>query len=262
MVRKSLPAFVPAAALLASGCVSLLPAPTPMAQVVGAPPGEPRCILLLLPGAGDRGEEFKTRGFLGLVEQRKLPVLAVAADATMGYYFRGTMQERVTEDVVKPLRAKHPGAELWVAGMSMGGFGSLFYAMEHPGQVSGLLAMAPYLGSRAISAEIREAGGLHAWQAPAPAPTTEDNYQRQLWRWLKEATQPGAAAPSIYLGYGLKDSLAQDDGVLAAALPSGHVWLTDGGHDWPYWQPIFESFLDSAEFRTRCGPAPAAAEPR
>jgi pimeloyl-ACP methyl ester carboxylesterase len=243
-----------AVALALPGCASLLPAPAPMAQVARAPAEAPRCVLVLLPGAGDHAEEFEARGFLALVEQRRLPVLAVAADATMGYYFRGTMQQRVTEDVVQPLRARHPEAELWLAGMSMGGFGSLSYAMEHPGQVSGVLAMAPYLGRRAISDEVRAAGGLRAWRAPSAEPTTEDNYQVQLWRWLKEATEPGAAAPSIYLGYGLEDSLAHEGAVLAAALPKERVWRTQGGHDWPYWRPIFESFLDSPGFRERCGP--------
>ena len=240
--------------LALSGCRAFFPAPTPMAQVVRAPKEEPRCILLLLPGAGDHAEEWHHHGFLGLIEQRHYPVLAVAADATLGYYYRGTMGERVTEDVVKPLRAKYPKAELWVAGMSMGGFGAFFYAMEHPGQVNGLLAMAPYLGDGAVAKEVRAAGSLAAWKAPAAAAATQENYQWQLWRWLQEATTPGASAPTLYMGYGTKDSLAPDDALVAAALPKDHVWLNEGGgHDWPYWQPIFEGFLDGAEFQSRCG---------
>jgi pimeloyl-ACP methyl ester carboxylesterase len=236
-----------------SGCARLLPAPEPMARVVHESPTAPRCVLLLLPGRGDHADDFDRHGFTGLVTQRGLKVVTVAADATMGYYYRGTMAQRVTEDVVAPLRRQYPNAELWVSGMSMGGLGSVLFAMEHPNEVSGMFLMAPYLGDGTVAKEVRAQGGLKTWAAPAAAPRTADNFDRQVWRYLKEVTSGAAGMPSVYLGYGLKDGLAEDDGTLGAALPTERVWLAPGGHDWPYWQPIFERFLDSDEFRARCG---------
>lgn len=245
--------ILPVAVVVFAGCASMLPAPEPMARVVHPPTAAPRCVLLLLPGAGDRAQEFDRHGFTGLVAERGLKVVTVAADATMGYYFRGTVQQRVAEDVVGPVRRQYPDAELWVAGMSMGGLGSLLYAMEHQGQVAGLLLMAPYLGNGKVAREVRAQGGLRRWAAPKAEPRTGDNFDRQLWRYLQEAAAGGPGLPSVYLGYGLKDGLAEDNGTLAAALPDERVWVENGGHDWPYWQPIFERFLDSAEFRARCG---------
>ena len=112
-----------------------------------------------------------------------------------------------------------------------------------------------------MAAEVRAAGGLQAWQAPAREEPTNANYQRQLWRYLKQQTTPGAKGTAIYMGYGIDDKLAVQDGVLASALPSGRVWLEPGGHVWEAWKAMFEKFLDSQDFRTACGPASAGAQP-
>jgi pimeloyl-ACP methyl ester carboxylesterase len=219
-----------------------------------APEGEPRCILVLFPGAGDHADDYVKQGFLKAVEDRRLPVVVAAADATLGYYFGNSLQTRVESDVVAPLRKKYPGAKLWVAGISMGGFGALFYTQEHADQVEGVLAMAPFLGSTAIAEEMRASGGLAQWKAPAKAEPTDSNFQRQLWRWLQEVTTPGAQGPQVHLGYGVDDGLSVQGAMLAAALPSGRVTIKPGGHVWAAWTPIFEEFLDSKGFRASCGP--------
>lgn len=249
-------AAIAALAALGSSCAGLLPAPNPMAMVEAEPPsGEPRCLLLLLPGAGDRARVFAQEGFFQQVKDRRLPVAVAAADTTLGYYFSNTMLPRLEADVVKPLRAKHPGARLWLAGISMGGFGALFYTHVHAEEVDGVLAMAPFLGGEDPAREIRAAGGLSQWRAPAREPPTAANYQRQLWRWLQEATLVGARAPQLHLGYGIDDPLSVQGAMLASALPSGRVTIRPGGHVWSAWSEVFAAFLDSPEFRAACGPA-------
>lgn len=244
----------PLFSLLLTGC-ALLPAPNPMASVQVQPAGEPRCILVLFPGAGDHAGEYEKFGFFKRVQDRALPVVVAAADATLGYYMTNTLQERVEADVIAPLRARHPKAKLWVAGISMGGFGALFYAQQHAEQVEGVLAMAPFLGSPDIAEEVRASGGLAKWKAPPKAKVLDDqNFQRQLWRWLQEATTPGAKAPQIHLGYGVEDGISVQGAVLASALPSGRVTIKPGGHVWEAWTPIFEEFLDGKDFRAACGP--------
>lgn len=240
--------------LLLGGC-AFTQAPNPMASVQVAPAGEPKCILVLFPGAGDHAGEYEKFGFFQRVQDRALPVVVAAADATLGYYMTNTMQPRVEADVIAPLRARYPKAKLWVAGISMGGFGALFYAQQHAEQVEGVLAMAPFLGSPDIAEEVRASGGLSKWKAPPRAQVVDDrNYQRQLWRWLQEATVPGAKAPQIHLGYGVEDGISVQGAVLASALPSGRVTIKPGGHVWEAWTPIFEEFLDGKAFRESCGP--------
>lgn len=238
--------------LLASSC-ALIQTPVPMGKLEAPAPAEPKCILVLFPGAGDHADDYQKQGFLKLVEDRKLPVAVAAADATMGYYLTNTMQPRVESDVIQPLRAKYPNAKLWVAGISMGGFGSLFYAQLHSDQVEGVLAMAPFLGGPEIANEIRAAGGLHKWKAPEKATADTNNFTRQLWRWLQEVTAVGGKGPQIHLGYGVDDGISAQGAVLAAALPSGRVTIKPGGHVWSAWTPIFEEFLDGAAFRAACG---------
>jgi pimeloyl-ACP methyl ester carboxylesterase len=236
----------------ATGC-AILPAPNPMTMVEVPPQGGARCVLVLFPGAGDHARDYETQGFLKHVTDRGLPVAVAAADATIGYYMNNSMQPRVEADVIAPLRAKYPGAKLWLAGISMGGFGALFYAQEHEQEVAGVLAMAPFLGGEEIAEEVRRSGGLSKWPAPAKQKPDNSNYQRQLWRWLKEMTLPGATGPELHLGYGVDDAISVQGAMLAAALPSGRVTIKPGGHVWAAWAPIFDEFLDSRAFRQSCG---------
>ena len=236
---------------LVQGCAAFLPAPVPMASLKDAHPGRAKCLLVFLPGAGDHADAFSQEQLVQAVRAKPLSVDIVSADATLGYYLRGVLAERLDADVVSPARAA--GAqETWVAGMSMGGFGSLFYAQQRPGQVQGVLAMSPFLGSAAVTKEIRDAGGLARWQAPPPAPSTSDNYDRQLWRWLQEVTVKGASGPEIYLGWGDAEALAADDALLGAAVPADHVFHAPGKHEWNTWRSILAQWLERSRFAQRC----------
>ena len=47
---------------------------------------------------------------------------------------------------------------IWLAGISLGGFGALRYAEAHREIVEGLLLLSPFLGSRGLIAEVAAAG--------------------------------------------------------------------------------------------------------
>lgn len=241
--------------VLASGCKIFFPAPTPMASVLDPLPGpkQGKCLLVLLPGAGDVAETFREKGFVEMVRSSGLSADVVAANATLGYYLRGSAAQRIDEDVVAPLRAR--GYEqIWVLGISMGGFGSIHYTQSFPEHIDGLLALAPYLGDRSLTDEIREAGGLTKWTPDPPAPIVEENYQRQMWSWLHNIVTGKQPGPQLYVGYGDQDGLGAQDSLLAAALPEDHVFHTPGGHDWPPWRALLQQFLQSSEFQRRCAP--------
>ncbi len=242
-------------AVAVSGC---FPAPSPMRSLKYELAPEPRCLVVMFPGAGDTAEAFETQGFVQRLRDAKLSVDVVAANATLGYYFKGTMRERAHDDVIAPARKKKAYPKTWLMGPSMGGFGSLFYAQTHPEEVDGVIAFAPYLGRRALGEEIRNAGGLAKWKAPLIEPSDEDNYQEQLWRWLQQVTTGVTKGPSLYVGWGTEDSLAPMDQLLADALPKDHVRTTKGPHDWPPWNEILEQYVQDSDFARDCGPAPAA----
>ena len=239
--------------VLQVGCAALMPAPTPMHTVEYRTPSQPaKCLFLLLPGMGDHAERFLEQGFVQDLQNGKLSIDIRAADATMGYYMKGTLLDRLKTDVIMPAKARGY-EEIWLVGTSMGGLGSLLLSREHSADVTGVLAIAPFLGDKDLIEEIAAAGGLRQWQAPSrvDAPS-RDNYQRELWRWLQAATEEREPAPPIFLGYGTSDRLNHADSLLAGALPASHVFLTTGGHEWPAWRRVLASFLQSPEFATHC----------
>ena len=76
-----------------------------------------------------------------------------------GYYLRRTAIERLREDVIVPAQRKGYG-EIDLVGISLGGFGALYYAMHHPGEIARLFLLAPYLGEQPVVREICTAGGV------------------------------------------------------------------------------------------------------
>jgi pimeloyl-ACP methyl ester carboxylesterase len=244
---------VGAGLLLSTACAAFLPAPVPMRRVsYDDPSGHAQCLLVLLPGAGDSAEDFAQHGFIDEIRRRPLSVDVLAANATMGYYFRGTLPERLDADAIQPVLArgyKH----IWATGISMGGFGTLFYSLRKPSRFDGIFLLAPFLGDDAVIREVHEAGGLQAWHAPPPAEPNEQNYQRQLWRWLQAVESGAEKGPDLYLGWGVDDpKIGSAASVLAAGLPQSHVSNAPGGHDWPAWRPLFSRMLDETAFRQAC----------
>jgi pimeloyl-ACP methyl ester carboxylesterase len=177
----------------------------------------------------------------------------VSADASMGYYTRGIFAERLWRDVVRR-RALRGYREVWLVGPSLGGFGSLLYARQRPaGEVTGVLALAPYLGDDAeLFRSIEHAGGIARWPAPARREPSADHYAPELWRWLQAISSQREPGPELYLGYGRQDRLARTDALLAAALPHDHVYVRDGGHQWTTWRELFRDFLERGPLRERC----------
>jgi pimeloyl-ACP methyl ester carboxylesterase len=241
------------ACLVAGALAGCMSAPVPMTYVEHPnTTGKAKCLFVFLPGMGDDAKAFADRGFVDALRKRNLSVDMRATDATFGYYMKGTFADRLAADVIGPAKAKGY-EEIWLVGPSMGGFGSLFYARGHVEEITGVLALAPFLGDRDVIEEITAAGGLKNWKAPArPDVVDRDNYQRELWRWLQQATQGREPAPLLFAGYGTEDSLAAADGLLTRELPASRVFLKPGGHTWPVWSQILDSFLDSPDFATHC----------
>ncbi len=243
--------------LTSASCSLFLSAPSPMVAVRDElPSGGAKCLVVFLPGAGDAAIDFQRHGFVEALRHRGLSVDVVAANATLGYYAKGVLVERLGTDVVEPAQAKGY-QQTWLIGMSMGGMGTLLYSHERPKAVTGVLALAPYLGDRSLTDEIRGAGGLAAWKAPQKvADISSSTYQRELWRWLQALTAGKEPGPTLYLGWGTEDGLGGPAAVLAAALPPGHTFTVPGKHQWAPWKQLLDAFLVDSEFTRGCA-APA-----
>ena len=201
-------------------------------------------LLVFLPGAYLKPDEFEREGFISAVRERHLAADSLLVDADVSYYYDQTLSERLHADVIEPQRALGYKS-IWLVGISIGGFGALIHELSRPGSVDGIVALAPYLGRRVLGAEILKAGGLRTWQAPS-GPLPDEEVDRKLWPWFKQYLEPQQARklPQLYLGFGLDDRFASNHKLLADALPEGRVFTTEGGHDWPQWRQLWRNMLD------------------
>lgn len=234
------------------GCVSTA-TPVPMTSVRDElRDGPAKCLVVFLPGVGDEARDFEHYGFIEALREKGLSVDVVAADATLGYYVKAQVITRLEEDVIGPARAKGY-AQTWLVGISMGGMGAIRYASERPDQVTGIFTLAPFLGSRELSNEIRAGGGLAKWKAPEKSsPMSGEEAELQLWRWLQAATTGDEQGTVIYTAYGTEDRFAPQVALMADALPSGHTFTMKGGHRWATWRPLFGAFLSDSDFTRGC----------
>ena len=95
--------------------------------------------------AGDHAERFREQGFVEDLQNSNLSIDIRATDATMGYYVKGTLLDRLETDVITLAKARGY-EEIWLVGSSMGGLGTLLYSRMRSAEVTGVLAMAPFLG--------------------------------------------------------------------------------------------------------------------
>jgi S-formylglutathione hydrolase FrmB len=194
--------------------------------------------IICLPGAYHAAEDFLAAGFDRHVRARGLDLDLTFVDPELAHLADRGFQDHLRHAHVLPARAAGCKS-LWVTGISLGGFLALDYAATHPGELDGLCLIAPYLGNRMLIGEIARAPGLAAWSSGTLA---ESDEERRIWRFVQRRP-PGS--PRVHLGFGQADRFAQAHRLLAATLPPGAVDVVPGGHDWPTWTVLWESFLES-----------------
>lgn len=221
-------------------------------RLVEAPAGGAgRVLVVVLPGRGDDLQGLADSGIAGAIQAAWPQADVLLAEVGLGYYYEGRMPERLHAEVIAPARARGY-AGVWLAGASLGGMGTLLYERSHPGELDGLVLLAPYLGDRGLLAEIGETG-LAGWSpGPRPAEINRKTYQREVWRNLQGWAASGRG-DAVWLAYGVDDRLAKAIGLLAPALPADQVLARPGGHAWVVWTPaagdVFARIRDRHEAR-------------
>jgi pimeloyl-ACP methyl ester carboxylesterase len=227
--------------VLLAGCLGLAPTEVPLPSIESTDSG-PRhdSVVIMLPGRGDRADTFIREGFEKAGIRWGFDTIAV--DAHFGYYMERSLLPRLHEDVIVPAHAA--GYEnVWLLGISMGGFGSLLYASEHPDQVDGVILLAPFLGDQEAIEQIAAQGGLENLGA---AQTQMKDYEFAVWSWLRDATS-GAQPTPIVLGYGLSDDMAQGYRALVDVIDPSSVYTLEGGHKWTTWGPLWQEIAADLE---------------
>jgi pimeloyl-ACP methyl ester carboxylesterase len=200
-------------------------------------------LLVFLPGANMAPSELVREGFVAAVRQQGLALDLMLPDANLNYVFDGSMKRRLEEEVFGVARAQGY-QRIWLAGISMGGYIAMAYAAEHPNEIAGVLAMAPYVGRRPLLKQIVDAGGPAAWRRTAQ-PRDDKDLDHTLWMWLAD---PARTTP-LWLGYGSEDRLAPGIEILAKSLPATQVQVVRGGHDWPPWRNLWAQWLQDGPLK-------------
>ncbi|HUR39708.1 MAG TPA: hypothetical protein VM240_00920 [Verrucomicrobiae bacterium] len=209
----------------------------PVHKIAGNDPG--KVLVVVLPGFAFDHDDLRDKGVATAI-QKGWPSADVAlVGATFPYYRTGVLVEKLHAQVIAPARAAGY-RQVWLAGGSMGGMGTLLYEQAHPGELTGLVILSPFLGSDDLLDEIREAG-LERWSAGELSPVVDgDNYQRHVWKMIQGwGARPDPAA-RVWLACGTEDPLFKDVQVMAPVVPKDQYLPSPGGHSWDYWLPVVE----------------------
>ena len=193
--------------------------------------------IALLPGAYQEPEDFKRAGFADAVRARGLALdLEFIAPELTHLLDRGVL-DALHQDFVVPARAA--GCRfVWLGGVSLGGFIALAYAERKPEALDGLCLLAPDLGSRMVTGEVAQAGGVRNWRPGALGP---DDEERRIWALIQRLPQQRLA---VHLGLARQDRFGHGHALFADALPAAAVDRIEGGHDWSAWRQLWDRFLD------------------
>ena len=197
-------------------------------------------LVVLLPGARSVAGDFVKYGF-GEAAEKALGGRAdvIAVDLHQGYYEANTAARLLYHEVIAP--AERRGyREIWLAGISLGGFGSVMYDLRYPGTVDRLIMMAAFLGEGNALAEVKTAG-LDAWDPGEPI--AREDFSRRFWKGVKEAKRlkPGR----VFVGYGDSDRFAADNAFFARELGL-ETRVVPGGHTWKPWKKLWPLLLQDA----------------
>ena len=233
--------------LLVSGCAFTREAKVPMDSILSQRAAtQSKTLIVFLPGSQEVPQDVVNEGFVAQVRAKHIDADVMVIDSHLGYFRNRTFDVRIHDDIIEPARKKGY-ASIWLAGISLGGFGSLMYAFTYPNEIDGIIALAPFVASDKVLDEVVDAGGLARWTPTEPLGA--DDYERALLKWLKGYSGPQNAAekrPKLYIGYGVDDRMARFQPIIGTILPAEQMLAAPGGHDWPPWKQIWEDALGRA----------------
>ncbi len=228
------------------GCAAGGDVSKPVPTTFIAAPQPAHRLVVMLPGRSDSLQGLTDTGIAGIIQQSWPDADVLLTGLTMPFYRQGRVAQRLHDEVIEPARRTSYG-QVWLAGISLGGMGALLYDSAYPDQIDGLLLLSPYLGEDAIHQQIRQAGGLAAWQAGPAQAIGPDTFQHELWRSLQAWSQRPQHTGSTWVAYGADEPFRQPIELMTPLLPADHVIMLPGKHNWKLWKPAMRALLERTE---------------
>ena len=220
-------------------------------------------VLYLLHGAGDdqtgwvQFGEVLTIADKAILAGKATPMIIVMPDANTGQrgYFNDLSGNWRYEDfffqelmpyVEKKYRAKTDKRYRAVAGLSMGGGGTLMYAMHHPELFSSACPLSASVGP--LSLEEAKAR-FNRDKQPVTDPDITAYFNRHSALALVNA-MPDAQKKAVrwYIDCGDDDFLYEGNSLLHIAMRKNEipqeVRVREGGHTWTYWRTALPQVLE------------------
>lgn len=165
------------------------------------------------------------------------------ADEAHGGRYWTFLSEELPEIAASFFPVSNQREDTFVAGLSMGGYGALKWALRHPERFA---AAASLSGALDISALGHRPGGpdlLARISGGRDVAGTADD----LGWLLREAAAAGTALPELYVACGTEDELIADNRAFIEAARAAGASLTTnigpGAHDWAYWDAGIQDVL-------------------
>jgi pimeloyl-ACP methyl ester carboxylesterase len=239
--------MIPLALLV--GCAARGDVTKPIPTQFVTSPQKAQRVVVMLPGRGDDLGGLQKRDTAQIIQQEWPDADVILVGLTMPFYTSGVASRRLHDEVMAPLKGRGY-KQIWLAGISLGGMGTLLYDHDYPGEVDGMLLLSPYLGKDDVQREIRDAGGLAKWNPGPEQPVGPNNFTRELWRSIKQWSDNPSRRNSVWLAYGDKERLREPIELMSPQLPADHVLMLPGHHNWKLWNPAMHALLRAAHGET------------
>lgn len=217
----------------------------------------PMPTLYLLHGNGGDASDWTNAGVLAtadavFAEPGAVPMLIVMPGAGNSWYVNsdryGAWNDAIARDLVDAVDTRFPTererGRRFVAGLSMGGYGALQFAVHHPDRFRAAAALSP-----AIFEDVGDAGdfpdfqiGFFAGAFGDPLQAADFNARNVFAPLASLRNGTGGLPTDFYLMTGDHDSLGLWRGTLRffqAAREAGHhveLRVRDGDHEWRLWR--------------------------
>ncbi|WP_128545472.1 alpha/beta hydrolase [Larkinella soli] len=227
-------------------------------------------VLYLLHGGGDTQIAWLQSGNLqqildkAIAEGKAAPMIVVMPDAEMTFYMNNAAGKYQYEDffikelipfIEKNYRCRTEKNYRAVAGLSMGGFGSLLYSLHHPDLFGSCAALSAAVRTDDQIREMPLADYLRRYRSAMGDLKEGDNRITDFWNQnsilnlVQKLPENRKKAVRFYLDCGDDDQLLYKGNSLLHNLMRDlnipHEYrVRDGGHTWEYWRTGLPAALE------------------